>query len=412
MLGYVEMKEALVWIQLTGPSDVQLVYRDSAAPTVKIFSEKVQTTKADAFTAKLLADQVEPGHTYYYDLKIDGKITPLPGGPHRFRTQPLWQYRTDPPPFSVVAGSCTYVNEEIYDRPGKGYGSEFGIFNSILAQKPDLMLWLGDNVYFREADWFTTTGMIHRWTHARSLPELQPLLAACPHLGIWDDHDFGPNDSDRTWVKKAESRRIQNLFWGNPSAGLDDGQGITTFYRFADMDFFLLDGRWSRAPNDCKTCERTILGARQRQWLCEALAASRAPFKLVAVGGQFLSESARDENFSEVAKAERDSILAFIDREKISGVVFLTGDKHFAEFSRWTGKNGTIVHDLTTSSLTAGSNSNPRDVNPLRVDGTLFTAHNFAQLNFSGKRTARKLEIRLFDTLGKEVWMQEINAGK
>ena len=90
--------------------------------------------------------------------------------------------------------------------------------------------------------------------------------------------------------------------------------------------------------------------------------------------------------------------------------MFLSGDKHFAELSRWTGPNGIVVHDLTTSSLTAGSNTNPRDVNPLRVDGTLFTAHNFAQLHFSGKRTARKLQMRLFDTNGKEVWSQAVEA--
>ena len=54
------------------------------------------------------------------------------------------------------------------------------------AQRPDLMLWLGDNTYLREVDWYTRTGFIHRYTHTRSLPELQPLPGVDPplcHLG-------------------------------------------------------------------------------------------------------------------------------------------------------------------------------------------------------------------------------------
>ena len=130
MLGYVDMKEALVWVQTTGPAKVQMVYWDSTATGQKFFSEAIKTSKNDIFTAKLIADQVEPGRTYFYQIKINGKVVNRPY-PTLFRTQKLWQYRTDPPNFSIAAGSCVYINEEIYDRPGKPYGSEYGIFNSI-----------------------------------------------------------------------------------------------------------------------------------------------------------------------------------------------------------------------------------------------------------------------------------------
>lgn len=407
MLGYVDMKEALVWVQTTGPASVQMMYWDSTAAGQKFVSEAVQTIKKDAFTAKLIADEVEPGRTYFYQIKINGKVVERPY-PTLFRTQPLWQFRSEPPNFSIAAGSCTYINEEKYDRPGRAYGTEYGIFGSIADKKPNLMLWLGDNAYLREPDFYSWTGIAHRYTHSRSLPEMQPLLAACPHLAIWDDHEYGPNDADRTYIMKDKTRHAFECFWGNPTFGTDGLHGITSFYQYGDVDIFLCDDRYFRAPNDCGSCERTLLGAEQRQWLLESLAGSHAPFKLVAVGGQFLNPFKKMETFANLAAAERDTILNFIDREKIKGVIFLTGDRHFSELAKWTGPRGTTVFDLTTSSLTAGSYKDPKDINPLRVEGTLFDSHNFSTLSFAGKRKERTCTIRLFDTNGKEVWAQEI----
>jgi alkaline phosphatase D len=407
MLGYIEMLEALVWVQTTDAATVEMVYWDSAAIETKHFSNKILTEKKDAFTAKLIADEVEPGRTYFYEIRLDGRKIDRPY-PTLFRTQPLWQYRTEPPVFSVAAGSCSYINEEKYDRPGKGYGSEYGIFNAIYEKKPNLMLWLGDNAYLREVDFYSQTGIFHRYSHSRALPEMQPLLASCAHLAIWDDHEYGPNDADRTYINKDKTRHAFERFWGNPTFGLDGQHGITSFYQYGDVDIFLCDDRYFRAPNDCTTCERTILGAEQRKWLCEALTSSRAPFKLVAVGGQFLNLAKKNETFSNLAPAERDTILNFIEKEKIKGVIFLTGDRHFSELSKWTGKNNSTVYDLTSSSLTAGSYKIPNEINALRVEGTMFDSHNFTTLTFSGPRKKRVCTIKLFDTNGKEIWARDI----
>ena len=58
----------------------------------------------------------------------------------------------DPPAFSFVTGSCAFINEAKYDRPGKPYGGGYEIFESMAADDPDMMLWLGDNIYLREVD--------------------------------------------------------------------------------------------------------------------------------------------------------------------------------------------------------------------------------------------------------------------
>ena len=410
MLGYVDMKEALLWAQTTRPATVWFEYWDKESPEKKYATDWVKTEKNTAYTAKCIADQLEPGKMYVYQLYINEQKIILPY-PTEFKTQPLWQWRTDPPAFSVATGSCAYINEPPYDRPGTPYGSNYGIFTQIAAQKPDLMLWLGDNVYYREPDWTTRTGMLHRFTHDRSLPELQPLLASTQHYAIWDDHDFGPNDSDGTWVHKETAWEVFKAFWGNPTFGVNGQKGCTTWFQYADMDFFLLDDRYFRTPNYCKSCERTMLGKAQLEWFLAALSASRAPFKVVAIGAQVLTPVKKHERYSNLFEAERDSILAHIEREDIKGVIFLTGDVHFTEMNALKNARGNWVYDLTTSPLTSGVNpTGPSETNELRVEGTAVAQHNFSLLRFSGPRKERQLDITVYGADGKLLWNKTIGA--
>ena len=78
----------------------------------------------------------------------------------------------DAPDFDFVAGSCFYINEEAYDRPGKPYGGDYQILDAIYRDKPDFMVWLGDNTYLREADWDSKSGIYHRYSHTRALKRI------------------------------------------------------------------------------------------------------------------------------------------------------------------------------------------------------------------------------------------------
>ncbi len=412
MLGYMDMFEGLIWVQSKGAADAQVVYWDLDNPALTYNTSTLRTGSENGFTAKLIANQLQPGKTYGYRLLLNGVALTLPYAT-TFKSQPLWQYRSDPPAFTLATGSCAYINETAYDRPGKPYGSEYQIFTSIAQQKPDVMLWLGDNTYYREPDWNTRTGMLHRYTHSRSLPELQPLLAVAPNYAIWDDHDYGPDDSDGTWVHKEESWEVFSAFWGNPTYGVNGQKGCTTRFQYADVDFFLLDDRYFRSPDKCVTCpNRSLLGKEQLEWFLASLAASKAPFKLVAIGGQVITTNDADETCFHYFPAERDTILARIERENIKGVVFLTGDRHFTELSAMKNKAGNWVYDLTTSPFTAGpfAEAATKTSNELRVAGTVVGEHNFSLLRFSGPRTARQLEINVFNTDGKPLWNKTIGS--
>ncbi len=409
MVGYSTMREALLWVQTTTSAEVYFEYFDKENPSERFKTEKYTTQSKYGFVAKLIADQIMPGKKYTYELYVNGgKIQR--GYPMEFQSQTLWQWRTDPPEVSFAIGSCNYVNEEPFDRPGKSYGSDFEIFESIYQKRPDFMLWLGDNTYLREADWNSRTGVLHRYTHTRSLPQLQALLASTHHYAIWDDHDYGPDNADSSFWLKETTSEVFKLFWGNPNYDIIDKGGITGSFQWADLQFFLLDNRYFRTSNKNFTGKREILGKTQIDWLINALASSNAPFKFVAIGGQVLSTEADYENYATFPK-ERRYLLDKIREARIEGVIFLDGDRHHTVLSRMQ-ESGEVypLYDLTCSSLTSGANSNKEELNTFKLEETLVGENNFGILSVSGPRTDRVLSIKIFDTNGKELWSKDIKA--
>jgi alkaline phosphatase D len=409
MVGYSEMKEVLLWVQTTKAASVRFAYWEKGMQDEKFYTDNVITKEETALTAKLLANKVEPGKVYEYQLLINTIPVELPYETS-FRSQELWQWRTDPPAIRFATGSCAYINEEKYDRPGNPYGGGYQIFNSIHEKDPDFMIWLGDNFYLREADWNTRTGILHRFTHGRSVPAMQSLLGSVHHYAIWDDHDYGPNNSDRGFWNKNTTLEAFELFWANPSFGIGDMKGAITCFEWGDLDFFLLDNRYYRSPDNLKSDSKTILGENQLQWLFDGLASSYAPYKFVVLGGQFLNTKAEHETYSNYGfDQERQQIIDFIHEQNIEGVIFLTGDRHFTELSMLAEDGEPAIYDLTTSPLTSGPYSNASaEGNNLHVEGTLVTERNFSIINVTGPREEREILIEVFDSDGELKWEYRI----
>ena len=410
MVGYSEMLEVPVWVQTKKAASVTMKYWNAENSDNIYMSNIFKTKKDDAFTALLIADSVTPGNKYFYDIYIDDEEIVLPYE-KSFQTQSIWKWRTDPPNFSFVMGSGTYINEDRYDRPGKRYGDGYQIFNSMLELNPDFMLWLGDNVYLREPDWNSKTGIYHRYTHSRSTPEMQAFLASTHNYAILDDHDFGPNDSDRGFWNKNETLKAFELFWANPSYGVGDINGAITSFQWGDADFFLLDNRTYRSPDKRKTGEKTQLGEDQLQWLFDNLSSSQGTFKFVVMGGQFLSTSPTYESYTNYGfDKERKRIINYIYEENIKNVVFLTGDVHFSELAVLRKKGMPTIWDITSSPLSSGVNTKAKEKdNTLRLDESVIIERNFAELKLSGTIEERIIDITYFDGDGNKIWNYSIS---
>ena len=410
MLGYSEMREVLLWVQTEKPDFVKFSYWDKEAPTVKYFTDEIQTMKDNAYVAKLIADQVLPGKKYGYEVWINKKPVKAENV-QEFQTQTLWQYRFDPPAFKFALGSCTYTNEERFDRPGVPYGKSTSIFTKIYDQKPNFMVWGGDNIYLREVDWNTKTGVNHRYSEFKKVKELQPLWANVHHYAIWDDHDFGPNDADRSFFGKNTTLGAFKNFWGNPNY-IFENEGITGSFLWEDCQFFLMDDRYFRAPNDLADSTKDYFGEKQLTWLIDALSASAAPFKFVITGGQVVNEAAVSENMA-TYPVERKKLFDKLIENKISGVIFVSGDRHHTNLQKLE-RNGTYpLYDLTISPLTSSAGK-PADIelkgNTIIKGTELYNSQAFSIMEVSGKRTDRVLKINVFDANGDKKWDYVINA--
>lgn len=402
MIGHTSITEVTIWVQFQSEEKATLWYGPQGSDTILHTAGMVPQLN-DLHIVKFVLTDLQPGTDYTYSIQqSDGTSPGFQSKNYSFKTQDLWQWRTDPPAFTLATGSCAYVNEERFDRPGKPYGGDYQIFNSIAEDQPDLMLWLGDNTYLREADYGSKSGVMHRYSHTRSLPELQSLLAACPHYAIWDDHDYGPNDSDRSFVNKAWTSEAFDLFWANAGIGIPAVGGIGSSFSYNDIDFFLLDNRSFRTHPDLSG-KGQIWGREQCDWLIEALKYSKASFKIVASGGQFLSDAPLYENHVRWQE-ERDYVVHRLSEEGIKNVVFLTGDRHHSELSCLKLDSGNYIYDLTASPLTSTAYDHSKEPNTLRVEGSIFGQRNYALLQFTGPLKKRNLTFELYDSNGLKLW--------
>ncbi|MFV8368602.1 alkaline phosphatase D family protein [Flavobacterium sp. LB2R40] len=410
MVGYCEMTEAVIWLQTNKKASVKIAYFTIDNPSKIFYSDVYSSSKEAGFTHHIILDQLSPGKKYKYTVFINDKEIILPYETS-FSSKKLWEWREDAPDFTVAIGSCSYFNETPLDRPGKAYGSEYGIFESIAKKNPEIMIWSGDNIYLREADWDSKTGVYHRYTHSRSIKEIQPLLAKTQNFAIWDDHDFGPDDSDGSFYNKFLTQKAFKDFWANKSYGMnpEQNEGIYSTFSWGDAQFFLLDDRFFKTPNNRITGERTVLGNTQLEWLINALSFSKASFKIIVIGGQVLNSVAEKENYSNYPK-EKERLLKEILDNKIKGVLFISGDRHFTEFSEVPRDNTYPLYDWTVSPLTSGvaSENILQENNIYRTKGSLIAQHNFGTLSFLGSKENRQMKLTIYDTKGTPLWNKTI----
>ena len=77
------------------------------------------------------------------------------------------------------------------------------IFETILAQRPDMFVFLGDNVY---ADTDDMDVMRAKYAKLKADIGFSKLMDSCAVLATWDDHDYGLNDGGADYAKRAESQ--------------------------------------------------------------------------------------------------------------------------------------------------------------------------------------------------------------
>ncbi len=346
LVGHVTDTTALLWAKAS--NQATLSFRIGEQPDLadaRTVSGPELKGEA-AFTGQAQVDGLRPATRYYYTPLLNGDpalARPYPSFVTAPEAAQVGQLRVA---FGSCVGARGYLTAAAF-----GEMAERGNF--------DVLLMLGDNHYGDTTD---PALLRDYYFMQRTVGGFEELIREKPTYAIWDDHDFGPNNSDGTAKGKEDSLRVFRQWWANPAYGEKDNPGC--YYRFSreGVDFFMLDVRYYRTPN--KTPDdgtKTMLGPRQLAWLKDSLAASKAKFKIVASGSEWQTRTQPD-CWSSFAR-ERQEIFDHITSNQIEGVVLLSGDRHFTAGYQVQGRH------LEFTSGPLGSGNATLQENPERFTG-------------------------------------------
>jgi hypothetical protein len=165
------------------------------------------------------------------------------------------------------------------------------------------------------------------------LPQLRK--ARAPVLATWDDHDYGVNNGDSSFVHKKETQTAFLDFLNVPQdsprrsrEGVYHNHSIQSPNGNHSVMVILLDARYHKDP-----AAADFLGSDQWHWLEHTLWSSTADVHLIVSGIQTLPQvRLKQESWAEYPLA-RQRLLDVVLNSEASAPVFLSGDVHFAELN-------------------------------------------------------------------------------
>lgn len=302
----------------------------------------------------------------------------------------------------IVFGSCLNVTEHpMLDRA---------------ASLPmELFLFMGDNIY---ADTTDMAVMRAKYQALSQSTFFQAVRAKSLMLATWDDHDYGLNDGGADYPKRSESQK-EFLDWMSVPAGapLRAQEGVYQSRSFGPegkrLQVILLDTRYFRSPlkrvpkeqgtpggssvphEDTST---TMLGTAQWQWL-EGVLKQPAEVRLIVSSIQFAAEASGSESWANFPH-EQKRLVDLIASTRANGVVFVSGDRHWCEFSALTVGAPYPLYDFTASSMTQVHQRGTPTQNKFRLLPKTFHQPNVGTLDIDWSQADPALTFRILDVEG------------
>jgi len=320
----------------------------------------------------------------------------------------------DPRKLCIAFGSCAKQSKP---QP---------IWAAVRAARPDLFLFLGDNLY---ADARDADTLRRRYAEFRAVEALQSFRRDVPHLAIWDDHDFGDDDVGGDYPLKALSQQLFCDAWDEPAdSPRRTRPGVYEAYRVEragrSVQILMLDLRYNRTPLVADPALKqgyaamvakaklgggpmqgwyvpnpdpaaTMLGEAQWAWLAERLA-EPADVRILVSSVQLAAEGTGWEGWNNFP-LERQRLVELIRAKRAEGLVVISGDMHYADLSRWDVPGGYPLWDLTSSGLTEVwdiPTPNKRRVSDV------YAAVNFGLVDLDFSTPAPTLQFNIRDVKG------------
>ena len=350
MVGHATDTSALIWAFAGPGKTVEVEYGPAGGTALMKLAAPPRADRNHTSLVRLAG--LRAATAYRYRVLVNG----VAGHEEQFTTAPQ---AGKPARFTYFLASCMDYSLAAYQVA----------WDAVLAQKRDFNLMAGDNVYANSTDY----GVLWKAHMAqRGIPGFAKIIASSPTYATWDDHDFGPNDSHGGTPGKENSLRAFTDLWANPSFGTGAAPGVFFSYRWANVQYLVMDTRYNRVDETAPlTIGKTQFGKPQLEWLYQQLRDSRSPFKVIVSSYDIMSPKF-PEDIRQIAK--------FVADNRIYGVLFHSGDIHRNDFKQQDHKMGYPVSQITSSGVTRVINRPwvMIDVNTMLADPTL-TARFFTQ---------------------------------
>lgn len=317
----------------------------------------------------------------------------------------------------IAFGSCAVQN-----RPQP-------IWDAVNKWHPDIFIFAGDNIY---GDTENMDTLRAKYQQLGSKPGYQKLMEQTNVLATWDDHDYGANDAGSWYPKKEESEQLFLDFFDEPENSPRRARpGIYHSYRFGPegrrVQIILLDTRYFRdrfetrtltdqqdslgygpyIPNTDSTA--TMLGEDQWSWLAEQLD-KPSDLRLIVSSIQVVSGEHGWELWAHLPH-EKQRLYRLIEEKKAGGVIFLSGDVHWAELSRYED-NAYPLYDLTSSALNQNWIQALNLPNNQRVGQTVYPYPNFGTIEINWNATDPVVTLGIHDINGYVILKRRIRLNQ
>ena len=298
------------------------------------------------------------------------------------------------------------------------------MWKEVIAQKPTLWIWGGDNVYADDNEPLEV--LKARYDKQKSNPDYQMLLKVCQVSGTWDDHDYGINDGGRLYAKKRESKKYLLDFLGiDPTNPVWKHEGVynsivigkgyqktkvinldTRYFRDTILKYTHIDTLTKKKLANYKINPTgDVLGSEQWEWLTKELNDAAVKLFIINSSIQVLAEQHQFEKWGNFPQA-RKKLLQLIETSG-KKVLIISGDRHIAEFSKHASPHLAYpLYDFTSSGITHTWSEVWEEENHLRV-GSLVIEKTFGLIKIEWNNSLPKITMEI-KGLGGKTYGQQI----
>jgi len=309
-------------------------------------------------------DGLAPRTTYHYALHRGGTVDTTRQG--QFRTFEAGAFS-----FRVALSACAQT------------GSQHPVFGALRRADPDLFLHLGD-LHYEDIDAAAPAAFRRAYQQVHASPPQARLFRSTALAYVWDDHDYGPNNSSRRAPGQDVAQQVYREYVPHYDLAPETRrEPIYQAFTMGRVRVVLTDLRSARTRNAAPDSVQTMMGAAQKAWFKRQLAQAKDEYPVIAWGSSvpWIGAAGESDDHWGGFAAERRELARYIDSLGVADqLVMLSGDAHMValddgthnEYGRPGGGGFPVVHAAAldrVGSVKGGPYTHGPYPNPFRLFG-------------------------------------------